>query len=131
MSAEPRPGYHSVTPRLVVADVSGLVDFFRRVFGATGEMEPGRPVELHLGDALIMVSSTGERDAFPGFLYIYVDDVDTTYDAAVQAGATTLEAPLDTPYGDRRAMVRNPFGNVLQIAHPLSVDGPGVDPSAG
>jgi PhnB protein len=131
MSAEPRPGYHSVTPRLVVADVSGLVDFFRRVFGATGEMEPGRPVELHLGDALIMVSSTGERDAFPGFLYIYVDDVDTTYDAAVQAGATTLEAPLDTPYGDRRVMVRDPFGNVLQIAHPLSVDGPGVDPSAG
>jgi PhnB protein len=119
MSPEPRPGYHSVTPRLVVADVSGLVDFFRRVFGATGDMEPGRPVELQLGDALIMVSSTGERDAFPGFLYIYVDDVDTTYGAAVQAGATTMEAPLDTPYGDRRAMVRDPFGNVLQIAHPL------------
>jgi PhnB protein len=29
----------------------------------------------------------------------------------------TIEAPLDTPYGDRRAMVRDPFGNVFQIAH--------------
>jgi uncharacterized glyoxalase superfamily protein PhnB len=26
----------------------------------------------------------------------------------------------NTPYGDRRAMVRDPFGNVLQIAHPLT-----------
>ena len=25
----------------------------------------------------------------------------------------TLEAPLDTPYGDRRAMVRDPYGNVF------------------
>ena len=119
MPSGPRPGYHSVTPRLVVADVPGLVEFFRRVFGATGDIEPGRPVELHLGDALVMVSSTGERDAFPGFLYIYVDDADMAYGAAVRAGATTLEAPLDTPYGDRRAMVRDPYGNVLQIAHCL------------
>ncbi|MDT7802999.1 MAG: PhnB protein, partial [Actinomycetota bacterium] len=33
-------------------------------------------------------------------------------------GATSLEEPADTPYGDRRAMVRDPFGNVFQIAHP-------------
>jgi hypothetical protein len=29
-----------------------------------------------------------------------------------------IVAPLDTPYGDRRAMVRDPFGNVFQVAHP-------------
>lgn len=34
--------------------------------------------------------------------------------------ATAVEAPLDTPYGDRRAMVRDPFGNVFQIAHQTS-----------
>jgi PhnB protein len=28
-----------------------------------------------------------------------------------------MEEPRDTPYGDRRAMVRDPFGNVFQIAH--------------
>jgi hypothetical protein len=28
-----------------------------------------------------------------------------------------MEAPLDTPYGDRRSMERDPFGNVYQIAH--------------
>ena len=28
----------------------------------------------------------------------------------------SLEAPFNTPYGDRR-MVRDPFGNIFQIAH--------------
>ena len=38
---------------------------------------------------------------------------------ALSAGAVSIEAPLDTPYGDRRAMVRDRFGNVFQIAHEL------------
>ena len=39
--------------------------------------------------------------------------------ALLPCGAVSLEAPLDTAYGDRRAMVRDPFGNVWQIAHTL------------
>jgi uncharacterized glyoxalase superfamily protein PhnB len=38
----------------------------------------------------------------------------------VAAGAVVLEQPVDTPYGDRRAMVSGPFGNVFQIAHVLT-----------
>jgi len=48
---------------------------------------------------------------------VYVEDVDATYRRAVDAGAVSIEEPLDTPYGDRRAMVRDPFGNVFQVAH--------------
>jgi uncharacterized glyoxalase superfamily protein PhnB len=72
---------------------------------------------MRIGDSLIMVTPATERDPFAAFLYVYVDDADDTYQKALAAGATTLEAPLDTPYGDRRAMVRDPFGNVFQIAH--------------
>ncbi len=115
----PRSGYHCVTPRLVVPDVRAQVDFLRAVFDATGEVAADRPADIRIGDSLVMVSSTAERDPFPAFLYVYVDDADVTYERAVAAGATTLEAPLDTPYGDRRAMVRDPFGNVYQIAHLL------------
>jgi PhnB protein len=32
-------------------------------------------------------------------------------------GAVSIEAPVDTPYGDRRAMVHDASGNILQIAH--------------
>ena len=115
----PRDGYRSVTPRIVVDDVAAQVDFLRQVFGATADIEPGRPVEVHLVDSLVMVSSGAERAMFSAFLYVYVDDADAAFGRAVTAGATVIEEPLDTPYGDRRAMVRDPFGNLFQIAHQL------------
>lgn len=111
------PGFHSVTPRVIVSDVAAAVDFLRAVFDAAGEVHSDRPAEVGIGDSLVMVSSVGEREPFPAFLYIYVDDADAAYRRAIEAGAVTLEPPLDTPYGDRRAMVRDPFGNVFQIAH--------------
>lgn len=110
-------GYHSITPRIVVADLDAAVDFLRTVFDAVGDVEPGRPAELRIGDSLLMLSEAGERELFPAFLYVYVDDADATYARAVAAGAITIEKPQDTFYGDRRAMVRDPVNNVFQIAH--------------
>ena len=68
---------------------------------------------------MIMVSPATERDLFPAFLYVYVADADRAYKKAIDAGATSVEPPLDTPYGDRRAMVTDPFGNMFQIAHQI------------
>ena len=112
----PPVGYHSITPRIFVADVEGQVRFLRRVFDATGAVQPPRPAEIRIGDSLVMIGSTEERGPFPAFLYVYVDDADATHQRAVAAGARTVEAPVNTPYGDRRAMVEDPFGNVFQIA---------------
>ncbi|MDR3663244.1 MAG: VOC family protein [Mycobacterium sp.] len=114
------PGFHSVTPRMFVSDPELAVQFLRSVFGAVGEVFPDRPAEIRIGDSLVMVSSTLDRGVFPAFLYVYVDDADRGYERALAAGATGIEPPLDTPYGDRRAMVRDPFGNVFQIAHRLA-----------
>jgi PhnB protein len=114
----PRAGYRSVTPRIFVADVARQVAFLRDVFDAVAH-DDGGPVDVDIGDSRIIVSSAAEREPHAAFLYVYVDDADTAYERAVAAGAVSLEAPLDTPYGDRRAMVRDPCGNVLQIAHPL------------
>ena len=113
-------GYHTLTTRVVVADVVAQVAFLRATFDAEGDVVAGRPVELRIGDSLMMIAEAGERELFPGFLYVYVADADATYERAVHAGASTIEAPLDTPYGDRRAMVRDPFGNLFQIAHRLA-----------
>ncbi len=119
MKRAPRPGFRSVTPRLVVADVAAEIAFLRTVFDATGDHHAGRPAEIRIGDSLVMVSPAEARDRFPAFLYVYVDDADAAYRRALAAGAVALEEPFDTPYGDRRAMVRDPFGNVWQIAHVL------------
>ena len=117
----PPAGFHSVTPRMVVTDVTAEVEFLRSVFNATGEVHADRPAEIRIGDSLVMVTPAGERELFPAFLYIYVEDADRTYRHALDAGAVTIEEPLDTPYGDRRAMVRDPFGNAFQIAHRRAV----------
>jgi uncharacterized glyoxalase superfamily protein PhnB len=119
MQRGPRQGYHSVTPRIVVADAAAQVAFLRAVFHATGEHQADRPAELRIGDSLVLVTPAGVRAPFPAFLYVYVDDADAAYRRALAAGAVSLEEPLDTPYGDRRAMVRDPFGNVWQVAHVL------------
>ncbi len=74
------------------------------------------PSQIRIGDSIVMVSGVGPRDAMPSFLYVYVDDTDATYKRALEAGAVTLEEPSDMPYGDRRAMVKDPCGNDWQIA---------------
>jgi PhnB protein len=114
---EPPAGYHSITPRMIVSDVEDEVEFLRTCFEASGEIVAGRPAEIRIGDSLIMVSDTGERDAFPALLYVYVTDADETYRRAIAAGAATVEEPRDVPWGDRRAIVRDKHGNVFQIAH--------------
>lgn len=111
------PGWPTVAPRVITADVEGLVAFLRRTFDAAGETHPGRPAELRIGDSVLLVSDGGGvREAAPAFLYIYVPDADETWRRAVDAGARTIEPPADMPYGDRRAMVEDPAGNLWQIA---------------
>jgi PhnB protein len=109
-------GWHHVTPRIVVEDAKALVAFLQRVFDATGEYHTDAPSEIRIGDSLLMVSTAGPREIFPAFLYVYVEDADDTCQRALDAGAASLEAVWDTPYGDRRGMVKDPWGNVWQIA---------------
>jgi uncharacterized glyoxalase superfamily protein PhnB len=112
-------GWHSVTPRLVVDDPARLVEFLRAAFGAEGDYQSERPSELRIGDSMLMVSGTGLREAMASFLYLYVEDVDATWRRALEAGATVIEEPRDVPYGDRRAMLEDPCGNLWQIASRL------------
>ena len=93
-----------------------MTDFLRTVFGATGRQAAGRPAEMRIGDSIVMVSSDDVREARPACLYVYVEDTDKTYRKAVSAGAKSIEKPLDTPYGDRRAVVVDAWGNTWQIA---------------
>jgi PhnB protein len=110
-------GWNVVTPRIVTSDPQGLVRFLQQVFAAEGEVQPGRPAEIRIGDSLIMISGDSERAPMAAFLYVYVEDAEATFREAIAQGATSLEDPRDTPYGDRRAMVRDEWGNIWQIAH--------------
>jgi PhnB protein len=112
----------TITPRLVVSDARGLVNFLQNVFGATGNLQSDAPAIMQIGDSRIMISDTGSREATRAFLYVYVEDTDETYRRALKAGASSVEEPIELPYGDRRAMVQDPWGNTWQIATRLRGD---------
>ena len=117
-------GWHTVTPRIVAHDAKQLVEFLRQVFGATGEYQEARPSEIKIGDSVVMISEAGIRNAMTAFLYVYVNDADATCQRALNAGARSLEKPIDTPYGDRRCMVEDKWGNTWQIATHSGGPGP-------
>jgi PhnB protein len=109
-------GWHTVTPRIVVHDAKQLVEFLKQVFGATGEYQQDIPSVVRVGDSVIMINDAGIRSPMTAFLYVYVGDTDATYRRALAAGARALEEPSDLPYGDRRCMVEDKWGNTWQIA---------------
>jgi uncharacterized glyoxalase superfamily protein PhnB len=106
-----------VIPRLFTNDVVGLVNFLRVTFRARGEVRQRVPTEVRIGDSIVLVSDGGGvRKPTTGFLYVYVEDADAVYQTAIDAGAVSIEAPADMPYGDRRATVQDAWGNTWQIA---------------
>ena len=107
-------GWHNVTPRLFVHEAPKLVDFLKHAFGAAGTFRTDGPSEIRIGDSIVMVGEVGVREAMSSFLYL--EDTDAAYRRALEAGATVIEEPSDMFYGDRRATVRDPFGNIWQIA---------------
>lgn len=109
-------GWPTVVPRLVADDAAGLVAFVRRVFGARGRYQAERPSEMRIGDSVILITQSGERKPVRAFLYVYVANTDAAYRRALAAGARSIEEPFDLPYGDRRCMVKDPWGNTWQIA---------------
>ena len=119
-NSHPAPeGWNTITPRIVVQDAKGFVEFLRQVFDATGDYLETRPSVIRIGDSLLMISEPTPRNTMTAFLYVYVDDADAVYRRAVDAGARTIEEPVDTPYGDRRCMVEDQWGNTWQIATPV------------
>ena len=108
--------FHTVTPRIVARNAARLVEFVKSVFAASGDYRPDTPAILRIGDSAIMISDAGARPPSPAFLYVYVADTDAIYRRAIAAGAKSLEEPAEMPYGDRRGMVEDQWGNTWQIA---------------
>lgn len=109
-------GWHAVTPRIVAHDARQLVEFLKQVFEASGDYRSDQPTMMTIGDSMIMISDSGIRSPTPAFLYVYVEDTDITYRRALDAGVRVVEEPSDMPYGDRRCMVEDKWGNTWQIA---------------
>ncbi len=116
-------GHHTVTPYLLVPRLAGLIDFLQEVFDAEETERVMRQdgsimhSEVRIGDSMVMLGEppAGSR-AWPAMIHLYVPDADAAYRRALQAGATSLQEPVDEFYGDRIGGVEDRFGNQWWIA---------------
>ena len=125
MTAKPIPdGFHSVTPYLTVRGAEEVIAFLKQAFSAEVAHEPiKRPdgtimhTAVKIGDTLVMIADESEMaKATPSSLYLYVQNVDSVYQQAVNAGGKPIMEPMDMFYGDRSGGVKDPSGNSWFIA---------------
>ena len=103
-----------ITPYLFYEDVAAALDWLTRTFGFRERMRmPDQEgtvthAEMELADGVIMM---GHPDDYQnpkrhghvnGIVYVFVDDVDTHFKHAKEAGATIVAELEDQFYGDRR-----------------------------
>ena len=132
MAVRPIPeGYHSLTPYLAVEDAARAIEFYKDAFGAEELFRMPAPdgrighAELQIGDSKLMLSDPfeqstvrppAERGGPTASIFMYVDDVDATFEQAQRAGATVVSELEDMFWGDRFGTVADPFGQVWAMA---------------
>jgi PhnB protein len=111
----PSSAYPTVSPYLIVADASTVMDFTRTCFDATvvnQQMRADGTVKaaaLRIGDSIVML--TERADSTPSTrLHVYVANVETSHQRALTHGATSLSAPETVAPNTQRAGVTDPCG---------------------
>ena len=131
MSVPPKPpGYHSVTPYLIVDGAAAALDFYAVAFGAEElfRMPMGERIghaEMRIGDSVVMLADEApdmgylaptSRGGSSVSLMLYMPDVDGVFARALGAGATAERPVQDQFYGDRSGTLLDPFGHRWTVA---------------
>jgi uncharacterized glyoxalase superfamily protein PhnB len=123
----------AITPYLYYENVAAAIQFLSKAFGLK---KYGRPMKasdgkinhaaMKLGNDVVMMGSPHGLYKNPKrlgqatqSLYINIKNVDRHYKRARKAGATIIEEPLDTPYGDRRYGAEDPEGHQWYFAQSI------------
>ncbi len=118
-------------PYLIVSGASEAIAFYVKAFGAREIFRLKDPAgkvghaEIEIGAAHLMLA-----DEYPDFgalgpltvggspvsLHLYVADVDAVVVRATEAGATVVQPLRDEFFGDRVALLVDPFGHKWHLA---------------
>lgn len=118
-----------IVPYLMIDGASDAIEFYVRAFGAVERSRlemPGGGIghaEIVVNGATVYLADAPDEMAGPSanpnrlggssvLLHQYVADVDAQVARAAAGGATVLREPEDQFYGDRAAMVADPFGHL-------------------
>jgi PhnB protein len=125
--------FPGVTPQLTVDDTDAAVRFYQTAFGADELLRHRGPDDrvmhcellINGGRLLLHDDYSEHRDQTPTALggtpvtlHLYVTDVDGVFAAALSAGATALMEPQDAFWGDRYAIITDPYGHRWSLATP-------------
>lgn len=130
----------TVTPHIIVRNAGEAADWYQRALGAAVgtsiQLPDGRymEIELRIGDSQVMIA-----DEFPelgavspqtlggtyGALTISVDDADTAWQRALDAGAVEHHPLADAFWGERHGQIIDPYGHRWGISQTIE----DVDPA--
>ncbi len=124
------PGYNAVMPALAFKNAAEAIEWYKEIFSAEERMimkdQDGgiAHAELAIQDSVIMLSNE-----YPKYnktpqtlggnsinLSVYVPDVDSSLQKAVEKGAKLLMPAEDQFYGDRSGRIEDPFGYIWIIS---------------
>lgn len=132
-AAQPIPeGFHTLTPHLVIRNAAEAIEFYKKAMGAEEVCRMPGPdgkaimhAELRIGNSMMFVCdefpkmgavSPQALGNSPVTLHLYVEDVDKSYQRAIDAGATERMPPQDMFWGDRYGSFADPFGHNWSVA---------------
>ena len=125
-------GFRTVTPHITVRNAEQAIDFYNKAFGSellrASKGPDGKSImhaEIRIGDSIVMLN-----DEYPEWgvvgpqglggtavtIHLYVEDADSLFNRAVQAGATVKMPLNDAFWGDRYGQVVDPYGHQWSIA---------------
>ena len=114
-------GYQRIMPYLIVNGAANFFTFMQTVFGATEKMKVMRNDQLYMhaemqigSNTIMFTDATEEYLVQNAGLFIYVADCATTYQKALENGATSILEPNKQDYG-LSAGVKDAFGNTWWI----------------
>ena len=126
--------YPPLIPYLVVSDAAGAIDFYKEAFGAIELTRHSAGASSLIAHAHLLVNggSIMLSDDFSGMmggksmtpealggtpvtLHLVLEDVDTFWARAVEAGAMVKMELADQFWGDRYGQLVDPYGHVWSL----------------
>ncbi|MBV8071926.1 MAG: VOC family protein [Acidobacteriaceae bacterium] len=128
------PPASGLSPHIFVSNADSAIDFYKRAFGAHELGRHPAPDGKRIMHASLAVNGATLMlcDDFPEFrggqrstpealggspvvLHLQVQDADSFFNRAVQAGATVVMPLQDQFWGDRYGQIKDPFGHTWSI----------------
>lgn len=117
------PEYSTVSPYLIVDGAQRTIEFLVQFFDAEElrrfPASDGKLLhaEVRIDDTVVMLADgNAEWPPVAANVHVYVPDVDATYERALEAGAESLQEPIQMEDEDKRGGVRDAGGTTWWIA---------------